>query len=123
MRPSGRLLEKVKQLKSKRLVKEVAKSNRSDFRAASIASSTLASIVDSSDDAIYSTDLNSIITSWNSGAERIFGYSAAEVIGTSIMRVIPVGQQEEEHDILDRIRLGKKLGTLKQYAKPKTGRR
>src|SRR5476649_1843984 len=46
----------------------------------------LASIVDSSDDAIIGKDLNSIITSWNNGAKRIFGYTASEMVGTSVMR-------------------------------------
>lgn len=56
----------------------------------------LAAIVASSDDAIIGKNLNSVVTSWNSGAERIFGYSAHEMIGTSIMRLIPPDRQEEE---------------------------
>src|SRR5215475_6524008 len=66
----------------------------------------LAAIVDNSDDAIIGKDLNSIITSWNKGAERIFGYSAEEMIGTSIMRLIPLERQAEEEEILTRIKRG-----------------
>jgi PAS domain S-box-containing protein len=66
----------------------------------------LVSIVESSDDAIVSKDLNDIITSWNNGAERLFGYSAEEVIGKSISILIPPDRQDEERGILGRIRLG-----------------
>ena len=66
----------------------------------------LVSIVESSDDAIVSKDLNDIITSWNNGAERLFGYSAAEVIGKSISILIPADRQDEERAILGQIRLG-----------------
>ena len=66
----------------------------------------LASIVDWSDDAIVSKDLNGIIISWNRGAERIFGFTAAEAIGRSITIVIPPHLQHEEPVILDRIRHG-----------------
>jgi len=66
----------------------------------------LVSIVESSDDAIVSKDLNDIITSWNNGAERLFGYSAGEIIGKSISILIPPDRQDEERAILGRIRLG-----------------
>lgn len=67
-----------------------------------ITSRRLAAIVASSDDAIIGKDVNSIITSWNIGAERIFGYTAEEMIGTSIMRLIPPNRHEEEREILSR---------------------
>ena len=69
-----------------------------------IISRRLAAIVASSDDAIIGKDLNSIITSWNIGAERIFGYTADEMIGTSIMRLIPANRHAEELEILAHIR-------------------
>src|SRR5215831_8139015 len=58
----------------------------------------LAAIVDNSDDAIIGKDLNGIISSWNKGVERIFGYSAEEMLGTSIMRLIPPERQAEEEE-------------------------
>jgi PAS domain S-box-containing protein len=69
----------------------------------------LAAIVDSSDDAIIGKDLNSIITSWNQGAERIFGYSAEEMIGTSIKRLIPPERHREEEEILARLKRGERF--------------
>ena len=69
----------------------------------------LASIVDSSDDAIVSKNLDGIITSWNRGAERVFGYTAEEVIGQPITLVIPVDRRSEERDILTRIRRGERI--------------
>jgi PAS domain S-box-containing protein len=63
----------------------------------------LALIVESSDDAIYSQDLNGIITSWNKGAERLYGYMAEEIIGVSIKVLIPPAQQNEEDTILERL--------------------
>ena len=70
-----------------------------------LAQARLASIVESSDDAIIAKDLNSIITDWNRGAELMFGYAAAEMIGTSILRLIPPGRRDEETGVLRRIRL------------------
>ena len=90
---------------------------------AEITSRRLAAIVDSSDDAIIGKDLNSIITNWNYGAERIFGYKADEIIGTSIMRLIPSDRQEEEREILSRIRRGERLDHFETVRRAKDGRR
>ena len=69
----------------------------------------LAAIVGSSDDAIVSKDLNGTIQSWNSGAQRIFGYSPPEVIGKPITMIIPPELQQEEQEILGRIREGERI--------------
>jgi PAS domain S-box-containing protein len=66
----------------------------------------LASIIESSDDAIVSKNLDGIITSWNRGAERVFGYTAEEAIGQPITIVIPHDREGEEREILTRIRRG-----------------
>jgi PAS domain S-box-containing protein len=82
----------------------------------------LAAIVDSSDDAIIGKDLNSIITSWNQGAERIFGYSAEEMIGTSIMRLIPPERQGEEEEILSYLKRGERFEHFETVRTTKEGR-
>jgi PAS domain S-box-containing protein len=89
---------------------------------AEITSHQLAAIVASSDDAIIGKNLSSIITSWNLGAERIFGYTAEEMIGTSIMRLIPTNRQQEEQEILARIRRGERLEHFETVRRAKDGR-
>lgn len=69
----------------------------------------LASIVESCEDAIISKDLNGVIATWNRGAERLFGYLAAEVIGKPITILIPPDRQEEETRILERMRRGERI--------------
>ena len=69
----------------------------------------LAAIVRWSDDAIVSKDLNGIIQTWNAGAERIFGYTAAEAIGRSILLIIPEDRHPEETEVLARIRAGQSI--------------
>ena len=69
----------------------------------------LAAIVESSDDAIISKSLDGIITSWNAGAQRIFGYSADEVIGKPITVLIPQDLWHEETEILERLRSGERV--------------
>jgi PAS domain S-box-containing protein len=83
----------------------------------------LAAIVDSSDDAIIGKDLNSIITSWNQGAKRIFGYSAEEMIGTSILRLIPPERQGEEEEILSCLKRGERFEHFETVRTTKEGRR
>src|SRR5437868_4483687 len=69
----------------------------------------LAAIVESADAAIISKDLNSIITSWNKTAERIFGYTAEEAIGQSVRIIIPPEIQDEELAIIEKIQKGQKI--------------
>jgi PAS domain S-box-containing protein len=81
----------------------------------------LASIVESSDDVIVSKNLDGIVTSWNRGAERIFGHTAAEAIGQPITIVIPEGRQDEERDILTRIRRGERIDHFETVRQRKDG--
>jgi two-component system, chemotaxis family, CheB/CheR fusion protein len=83
----------------------------------------LAAIVESSDDAIVSKDLNGVIVSWNRGAERLFGYSADEVIGKSIMIIIPEEHEHEEPEILARIRRGERVDHYETIRRRKDGSR
>ncbi len=83
----------------------------------------LSAIVESSDDAIVSKNLNGIITSWNQGAERIFGYSAAEAVGRPVTMLIPREQLSEEDDILARLRRGERIDHFETVRLTKDGRR
>jgi len=69
----------------------------------------LAAIVTSSEDAIVSKTLDGIVTSWNSAAERLFGFTAAEMVGQSITRIIPPDLQHEEVEILSKLRRGERI--------------
>ena len=73
------------------------------------ARSILAAIVESSDDAIVSKNLDGIITSWNAAAERLLGYKAEEIIGQSVLRIIPPDLQHEEPGIIARLRSGQRI--------------
>ena len=83
----------------------------------------LSAIVESSDDAIISKNLEGIIMSWNRGAEQLFGYSEAEIVGQSITKLIPKERLHEENVILDRIRNGKKVDHFETVRCDKSGRR
>jgi PAS domain S-box-containing protein len=69
----------------------------------------LASIVESSEDAIISMDLSGVITSWNEGAERLYGFAADEILGLPIATIIPSNRLDEEPDILGRIERGERI--------------
>jgi PAS domain S-box-containing protein len=81
----------------------------------------LAAIVESSDDAIISKDLNGTITSWNTGAERIFGYKASEIVGHSVTDLIPLDRRQEEPEILARLRSGLRIDHYETVRRRKDG--
>ncbi len=83
----------------------------------------LASIVESSDDAIVSKDLDGTILSWNRGAEKIFGYREEETIGKSIMLIVPPDRQDEENQILETLRRGGRVYHNETVRIGKDGRR
>jgi PAS domain S-box-containing protein len=90
-------------------------------REAGHARARLAAIVDSSDDAIISKTLDGTITTWNAGAERLFGYTAAEAVGRSIMILIPEDRHYEEQRILERIRHGQSVSPYETVRRRKDG--
>ena len=82
----------------------------------------LSAIVANSDDAIISKDLRGTITSWNRGAEQIFGFTAEEIVGSSILRIIPDDRQAEEQDILTRVGRGERIDHYETIRRRKDGR-
>jgi PAS domain S-box-containing protein len=81
----------------------------------------LAAIVESSYDVILSKDLNGIITSWNGAAMRLFGYSADEIVGTSILRLIPEDLHSDEKTIMENIRAGRRVEHFETVRRTKSG--
>ncbi|HXC61178.1 MAG TPA: PAS domain S-box protein [Nitrospiria bacterium] len=104
-----------------RMRDEIQKSD-ADQREYYLMSRRLAAIVENSDDAIISKDLNGMITSWNQGAERIFGYAADEMIGSSIRRIIPQDCQREEDEILAHLMRGERRDHFQTVRMTKEGR-
>jgi PAS domain S-box-containing protein len=87
------------------------------------AQARLAAIVESSQDAIVSKTLDSIIRTWNAGAERLFGYKAEEAVGRSILLIIPPERLDEEQEILSRISRGERVEHFETVRMAKDGRR
>ena len=101
-----------------KIAREVTKSNRAEE-----ALSHLAAIVESSEDAIISKTLEGIILSWNKGAERIFGYSAEEAIGKSILILFPPDRVDEEPAILEKLKRGERIDHYETVRVTKDGRK
>ena len=93
-----------------------------DPHSPSIAQARLAAIIESSDDAIVSKTLEGVIMSWNKGAERIFGWTAEEVIGKPITIIIPTNRLDEEPHILSRIGRGERVDHFETVRQTKDGR-
>jgi len=94
----------------------------SDRRHAEAQRARLAAIVDSSDDAIVGKTLEGIVTSWNAGAARIFGYAPEEIVGRSIKVIIPPGREQEEASILERLGRGERIAHFRTVRLRKDGR-
>jgi PAS domain S-box-containing protein len=91
-------------------------------RAGEDARTRLAAIIEASDDAIVSKTLDGIITSWNHGAEKLFGYTAAEAIGHPITQIIPPHRWEEEARAMERLRRNERIGHFETVRRTKDGR-
>ena len=100
-----------------------AETQLQDFQHARQAALRLAAIVQSSDDAIVSKDLNGMITSWNPAAERIFGWKAEEIIGKSVLTIIPPELHQDEDMILAKIRRGERIEHFETVRLRKDGTR
>ena len=100
------------------LLVDVTERRRTEIDAA-----RLAAIVSSSEDAIVSKTLAGVVTSWNAGAQRIFGYAPDEMIGQSIKRIIPPELQTEEDEILAKLRRGERIEHFDTVRVAKDGRR
>lgn len=98
------------------LRRQIKESQQSELIAA-----RLAAIVESSVDAIIGKDLQSIVTSWNAGAERMFGYTAEEMIGRSITLLIPPDREDDEKQILARIKRGERVEHFETVRRRKDG--
>jgi PAS domain S-box-containing protein len=97
------------------------KQNEEALRQSNVSRLRLASIIDSADDAIVSKDLNGIVSSWNEGACRMFGYSADEMLSQPILRLIPEELHYEEDEILRKIRAGERIDHYETRRTKKNG--
>src|SRR5688572_10290670 len=92
------------------------------FDPAASADRVLESLLDVSDDAVVTTDLNGLMVSWNGGAARLYGFAAAEVIGTSIERLVPQGEQPALRAGYQRVRSGHRADAFDVTRVAKDGR-
>jgi PAS domain S-box-containing protein len=97
------------------------KQNEEALRESNASRLRLAAIIDSADDAIISKDLKGVVSSWNDGATKLFGYSADEMIGEPILRLIPEELQYEEGEILQKIKAGERIHHFETKRRKKSG--
>jgi PAS domain S-box-containing protein len=121
-RPSPLVIAVVEDLVARRSSKDKLSAAVSECKRAEEARFRHAAIVESSVDAIISKDLNAIITSWNSGAERMFEYSESEAVGQPITLLIPLELRDEEDRILERLRSGGRIEHYETKRLAKTGK-
>lgn len=109
----------------KRLLESLAQFASAAYQAVRFldAQQRTAAIVESSDDAIISKNLDGIILSWNQGAERIFGYTPQEIVGSSILTIVPPELQQEEQGILAKLRNGERIDHFETVRLKKDGSR
>jgi PAS domain S-box-containing protein len=105
------------------LFRRTREAQAAERRLAEAAHARLAAIVESSDDAILSHDPGGAIQSWNAGAERLFGYAAAEAVGRPVTLIAPPERLGEQRDILDRVRRGERVDPIETVRVAKDGRR
>jgi PAS domain S-box-containing protein len=117
---SDERLRAVVDLQRRALLREVSVEEQ---RRAAVAQDRLAAIVESSDDGIIGKTLDGVVTSWNRGAERIFGYTAEEMVGTPIARLVPEDRIKDQVSILDTVRRGGIVDHLETERMCKDGRR
>lgn len=115
--------ERARRLAKKEVDFDPAAASNTANEAAALAQSHLAALVASCDDAVISKSLDGEIRSWNAAAERIFGYSAAEIIGRSILTIIPPQLHDEEREILRKLRNGERIEHFETTRVAKDGRR
>jgi PAS domain S-box-containing protein len=113
--PKGRILGTIRDITDLRGAEEAVRESTKRL-------SELAAIVTSSDDVIVSKDLNGIITSWNEAGTRVFGYTADEMIGSSILKIIPEHLHSDEETILSNIRAGRRVEHFETARLTKDGR-
>ena len=113
--PAGQILGTVRDITQTKRVEESLRENSKLL-------GELGAIVENSDDVILSKDLNGIITSWNAAATRVFGYSAEEMIGSSILKLIPEHLHSDEKAIIESIRAGRRVEHFETVRLTKDGR-
>ena len=101
----------------------ISHENITERKLSELSLARLAAIVESSDDAIIGKDLDGLVTSWNRGAEKIFGFSEVEMVGSPILKIIPPERYDEEALILNSIARGQSIEHFETIRQTKTGRR